>query len=68
MRTCNDNLWEPKTELDYIFKILSLKQKILIISLLEEEKDLLFPFIDQNLWAEERVAIINTILVALSGD
>lgn len=67
MRTCTDNLFESKTELDYVFKILSLKQKELMLSLLEEEKELLFPFIDQNIWAEERYITLDSIILHINN-
>ena len=55
-----------KTGIEYFFDILSVKQREYLLALLEEEKELLLPFVEQNSWAEEKVNLIESIINGIS--
>lgn len=55
-------------ELHFLIESLCIKQRALLISLLLEEKENIEPFIQQNMWVEERTQVINSLLKALDVD
>ena len=55
-------------ELHFLIESLCIKQRALLISLLLEERENIEPFIQQNMWVEERTQVINSLLKALDID
>ena len=55
-------------ELHFLIESLCIKPRALLISLLLEEKENIEPFIQQNMWVEERTQVINSLLKALDVD
>jgi len=48
--------------LEYVFSVLSNKQKKLLLSILTEEKEILEPFLEQNEWARDRDQTLDSII------
>ena len=55
-------------ELQFIIDSLCNKQRELLINLLREEKDSIEPHIRDNMWAYDRVQLIDSILSSLGVD
>ena len=55
-------------ELHFLIESLCIKQRALLISLLLEEKENIEPFLNSNIWVEERTQVINSLLAALNVD
>lgn len=55
-------------ELHFLIESLCIKQRALLISLLLEERENIEPFIQQNMWVEERTQVINSLLKSLDAD
>lgn len=53
-------------ELHFLIESLCIKQRALLISLLLEERENIEPFIESNMWVEERTQVINSLLNALN--
>ena len=52
-------------ELQFLINSLCIKQRALLINLLQEEKETLEPHINQNMWARERSQVTDSLLSAL---
>jgi hypothetical protein len=52
-------------ELQFIIDSLCNKQRDLLINLLREEKETLEPHTESNLWAKDRVQLVDSILSSL---
>ena len=57
----------PMEEIGYIFNTFNTKQRDLIVNLLLEEKENIEPFVEQNMWVQERVQIIDDILYKITN-
>lgn len=55
-------------ELQFIIDSLCNKQRELLVNLLKEEKESIEPHISNNIWAYERIQLIDSILSALGVD
>ena len=52
-------------ELQFIYDNFSQRERVLLVSLLKEEKENIEAFKNQNEWASQRIKIINSILKSL---
>ena len=55
-------------ELHFLLESLCVKQRALLISLLLEEKENIEPFVNSNMWVEERTQVIDSLLKSLNAD